>query len=166
MPQELVGSALLRRITVRDVVGKAFMKDLPENLSKAPGKRLGLMRILGVASRAKPGATDKGEYVRFIGRFKATNLITGEVFQGSQCILPHFVGEMIHAAMTSGGPGLSGLEAQNESQFAFDIGAHYDESAITRYVYDVTSLIPPAASDALTLLEQSLNVPQLALKAA
>ena len=166
MTQELVGNALLRRITVRDVIGRAFMKELPAHLSKAPGKKLALMRILGVASRAKPGQTDRGEYIRFLGRFKATNLLTGEVFQSHQAILPNFIGEMIHAAMSSGGPGLSGLEAQNESQFAFDIGAVHEPTAVTQYIYQVTSLLQPAASDALTLLEQSLNLPQLALKAA
>ncbi len=164
---ELVGNSLLRRITVRDVVGKVFMGELASHLNRAPGKKLGLMRVIGVANRAKPGSTDKGEYVRFIGRFKATNLVTGEMYQSSQCILPNFIGEQIHAAMTAGGAaGLAGLEAQSESQFAFDIGAHYEESSVTKYVYTVASLIPPSQTDALALLEASIKLPQLALKAA
>ena len=164
---ELVGNSLLRRITVRDVVGKAYMGDLASHLAKASGKKLGLMRVIGVANRAKPGSTDKGDYVRFIGRFKATSLITGEIYQSSQCILPNFIGEQIHAAMTAGGAaGLAGLEAQAESQFAFDIGAHFEESSVTKYVYTVASLIPPSQTDALAMLEASIKVPQLALKAA
>ena len=164
---ELVGNALLRRITVRDVVGKAYMSELAQHLSKAPGKKMGLMRVIGVANRAKPGSTDKGDYVRFIGRFKATNLLTGEIFQSSQCILPNFIGEQIHAAMTAGGAaGLAGLEAQVESQFAFDIGASHEPSSVTGYMYTVASLIPPSQTDALAMLEASIKVPQLALKAA
>ena len=164
---EMVGNSLLRRITVRDVLGKAFMSDLAAHLAAAKAKKLGLMRVIGVASRAKPGSTDKGDYVRFIGRFKATNLQTGEVFQSSQCILPNFIGEQIHAAMTAGrAAGIEGLEHQNESQFAFDIGAHYEESSVTKYVYDVASLIPPSQTDALAMLESTLKLPQLTLKAA
>jgi hypothetical protein len=49
--------------------------------------------------------------------------------------------------------------------FAFDIGAHYDDSAITKYVYDVKALTPPKTSGLLAELKATLPAVPLALPA-
>lgn len=144
------GQKLLRKITIKDVVGK--LADKLEELIAAKGKTVPLMRVYGIARRYKAGQTDKGEFVKFVGQFAATNLSTGDEFISSACILPNFVGESIHAAMQ----GESGDE-MNETQWAFQIGAHYDATAVTKYVYDVQPLKSPGQSDALTLLRQTVD---------
>lgn len=157
---ETVGAVLLRKITIKDVCG--HVGELLEEMMKLKNARgsyetLPLLRVYGIARRFKVGETDKGEFVKFIGQFAAVNLRTKKEFQSGQCILPMFVGEQIHAAMQ----GASG-EEMNESQWAFEIGAHFDSTAVTKYVYDIRPLKEPGQSDALALLRQSVDARALA----
>lgn len=149
------GPKLLRKITIRDVCGT--VGDLLEEMMSLKDENghhqtLPLLRVYGIARRFKIGQTDKGEFIKFIGQFASTNLRTKQEFQASQCILPLFVGEQIHAAMQ----GASG-EEMNESQWAFEIGAHFNPTAVTKYVYDIRPLKQPGQSDALQLLRQSVD---------
>ena len=43
-------------------------------------------------------------------------------------------------------------------QFAFQIGAHYDKDSVTKYVYDVSSLIEPSEDDPVERLGAQLGV--------
>lgn len=140
---------LIRKITVRDVMGADFIADLAEHVKPGHGKTAWLVRIIGVANKAKPGMTDKGEYVKFVGDFEATNLVTGEEMHSAACILPQFIGEQIWGAMNSDG-------TEKMSTFAFDIGAHYDASSVTKYVYDVKALIAPKSNSLLAELKASV----------
>lgn len=146
---------LLRKITVSEVMGKEFMKGLARHLDgvskEMKGKRAWLVRIAGAAGASKPGAKDDRTWIRFVGEFEATNLVTGEVFHSAACILPNFIAEQIHAAMLprEGEPTKMPL-------FAFDIGAHYDDDAITKYVFDVKALRAPETSQLIASMKAEL----------
>lgn len=150
---ETAGNRILRKITVRDTMGAEWMKkEMLDAVEAKKGKTLWLCTIIGVVGGFKPGSTDKGEFIRLNGQFKSTNLLTGEQFRCGSAILPGFVSEPIAAQVKSGGADI---------QFAIKIGAHYDETSVTKYVYDVASLIAPQENDALAMLEQQAGIKAL-----
>lgn len=137
---------ILRKITVKNVAGKVSI----EKLLAAPGKKLTLMRVWGVARKAKPDQSDLGSFVRFLGAFRALNVETGQMFQSGALILPGVAQDLLMGA-------LDGDNVQ-EVQFAFEIGVHYDPEAVTKYVYDVKSLVEPAEDDPLERMQQALKL--------
>jgi hypothetical protein len=94
-------------------------------------EKVNLIKVAGVTTAAKTGQTDKGEYTKLLGEFIAQNLLTGEVFQSGQCILPSFLSEQLAAA----------LNASESVEFALLIGARADKSAVTGYVYTAQPLV-------------------------
>ena len=94
-------------------------------------EKVQLLKVAGVTTDAKTGQTEKGEYTKLLGEFIAQNLITGEVFQSGQCILPSFLSEQLAAA----------LKASESVEFALLIGARADKSAVTGYVYTAQPLV-------------------------
>jgi hypothetical protein len=133
----------VRKITIKSVYGPINL----EKLIAAPDRKLRLLNVLGIVRKLQPGETDKGPFVKMIGDFKATNLETGEVFRSGACILPNFVADMIVGAMDTG----------RAVQFAFEIQCRYSDDAISKYVYDVISLLPPSESDELAMLEKTVS---------
>lgn len=151
-----MGTKAIKKISVKTVYGSvklpALIKGLPEGASIGP--EMPLMEIVGICRDYSVVATDKGESLKFVGQFKATNLETGEIFVSGACFLPGALPDMLYGAI--------GPNRESDVQFAFRISAHYDESAITKYVYDVESLIPISESDSLALLEKQIQRPALA----
>lgn len=136
----------LRKLTIKAIVGD--IADQLEDLIKAKGKTIWLCDIYGITARARSGSTAMGEYVKFAGTFQATNLLTGEEFESVSCIIPTFLGEAIYSAMT-----INSEEGKlNTARFAFRFGAHYDKTAIAKYVFDVQSLLPPSSNDEMAQL--------------
>ena len=133
----------VRKITIKSVYGPIDL----EKLMKAPERKLRLLNVLGIVRKAQPGETDKGPFVKFIGDFKATNLETGEIYRSGACILPNFIADMIIGAMDSG----------RSVQFAFEIQCRYSDDAISKYMYDLISLLPPSESDELAMLEKTVS---------
>jgi hypothetical protein len=115
------------------------------------------MRVFGTSNKAKGVNTNFGESIEFGGNFEATNLLTGEIYRGTRMFLPSLVSDMLYEQVKQ-------ADGQ-DVQFAFDIGA---DSANTPngYQYTITPLIAVAATDPLTLLKQSLNLPALQLASA
>jgi len=144
--------SLLRKITVRDVMGKSFMAKLAGWLDDQKSKKAWLVRIVGVSNLGTPGSTDKGNFIKFVGEFEATNLVTGEVHHSAACILPNFIAEQIYAAIQP----KEGDTSRRMATFAFEIGAHFDDSAITHYVFDVKALKAPQMSGLLAELKSGL----------
>lgn len=139
----------LRKITIATVAGKVKGNaELMKKIIEADGQAVGLMDVFGIASKGKPGETQFGEFVKFVGQFRAVNLATGEVFAAPACILPTFLADDIYGAMTAGGEGV------RNAQFAFRIGVFYAPESVTQYQYDAQPLIQPAEADALALLEK------------
>lgn len=121
-----------RKLTIKVVMGGN--PDI-EVLLKAPGKRINLCQIFGIATKAKPGQSDMGPFVAFLGQFRATNLETGEIFESPKMILPKFLEEQLHAVLP---------ETGGNVEFAFQIAVKYDATAATKYVYEAKNLLPPA----------------------
>lgn len=145
----------LRKITIATVYGTPDV----EELIKLNGKSLKICKIWGVAGRMKPGANDFGEFVRFVGDFRAVNLNTGELFRSSVCLLPKFLEEDMAGAMASGADG-----ATKQVEFGVEINVSFDKTAATKYVYNADSLIEPAESQALVALEQKMKLRPAALE--
>ncbi|NBO39765.1 hypothetical protein EBU99_14460 [bacterium] len=128
---------LLRKITISTC---GFDKTaINAAIAQNGGVETDLLKIAGVTTKATPGQTDKGEFVKLMGEFRAINLVSGELFNSAACILPNFVSDAIAAA----------LEQSNEVEFALMISA---------------KLVEAKASDKLAgLLESSGMVQTLAL---
>lgn len=108
----------------------------------AETKSADLLKVVGITTGAKPGQTDKGEYLKLMGTFRAVNLLTGEVFDSAQAILPSFISDGLAVA----------LAQSDEVEFALVIGAKYDKSAVTEYAYTVRPLIEAKVSDKMAAL--------------
>lgn len=148
-----MGTSIIKKITVKGICGtvklQTLMKDLPDGASVGPA--IPLLQIVGIARDYKVTMTDKGESLKFIGQFKATNLQTGEIFHSGACYLPGAAPDAIYGAL--------GTQGDREVAFGFRVLAHFDESAIAKYVYDVESLMPLAENDPLALLEKTFSAP-------
>lgn len=96
-----------------------------------------LLNIAGIVNSAKPGQTDKGEYLKLIGDFRAVNLQTGEQFESSQAILPNFIADQFAGILSQSGT----------VEFALQIGAREDKSSVTGYQFTVAKLIDSKPSD-------------------
>lgn len=104
-----------------------------EELMKAEGKKMKLAHIFGVATKAKPGQSDLGPYVKFLGQFRAVNLATKDEYESSAIILPRFLEEQLFGMLPEGGGNV---------EFAFELSARFDKDAATKYVYDARNLLP------------------------
>ena len=101
-----------------------------------------LLKIVGISKSAQPGQTPLGDYLKLVGTFKGINLITGEMFEASSCILPNFITESIAAALTDG----------SDVEFALPIGVKSKPSSVTGYEFTVRPLIEPKPNDAMEKL--------------
>lgn len=153
-----MSSIINRKLTLAVVAGKATAWF--EKLMAIPGenKVLPLANIIGQATGFEAGATEYGEFIKFRGQFRGTNLTTGETMDAPAVILPAHLGTVLRSA-------LEGKTIDVRSvDFAFGISARYDATAATKYVYDCRSLLAPAASDPLAALESQVKA-SLALEA-
>ncbi len=134
-----MANQILRKLTIKSCgFGVTEIKELVN----ADTPSANLLKIVGVTTGAKPGQTDKGEYLKLIGQFRASNMITGEQFDAAACILPSFISDSLAAA----------LNQSEEVEFAIMIGVKFDASAVTQYVYTVTPLIEAQVSDKMAAL--------------
>lgn len=160
-------AGLLKKITVSECgFGKseilaAVMKAKPAD--KTTGLSVGLLEIKGIAVSGKVGSKvlpdgKTSEWLVFNGEFQATNLITGEVYNSGSCILPGALPQALFGAMRADDGGFkTGI-------FAVIIGAHFDEKAITSYVFDTSTILAPKASSAMEALNaQVAEAKQLTL---
>jgi hypothetical protein len=116
---------------------------------KGQGARADILDVIGIATKYKPGSSDKGEYIRFIGQFKAKNLESGDEFISGAAIFPKMIEESLWGVM-------GGADVQNV-QLAYRIGVKFEKDAATKYVYVATPLLKPSENDPLKLLEATVN---------
>lgn len=143
----------LRKITLGTI---KVQPDL-EKLLKMPGKRADLCDLYGIATRAKPGNSDYGPFVAFVGTFRAIRLEDKAEFESSKIILPAFIEEELFAAFNG--------EQNANVEFAMRISAKYDAEAATKYVYDMVPLIKPKENAQLANLMGAVKEAQKALPA-
>lgn len=142
---------IIRKITVKLVSGKVDI----EEVLKSPDKRMDLMTVFGFASKAKPDSSDYGMYVKFSGQFRAVDMRTGEEYSSGTIILPPVAQDLLLGALEH--------EGAESVQFGFKIGVRYDKEAVTKYVYDVESVVKPSEDDPMERL--SLEIKRQALPA-
>lgn len=134
-----MSNEILRKLTIKSCgLGVTEIKAAVT----AETKSADLLKIVGITTGAKPGQTDKGEYLKLMGTFRAVNLLTGEVFDSAQAILPSFISDSLAVA----------LQNSDEVEFALIVGAKYDKSAVTEYAYTVRPLIETKVSDKMAAL--------------
>lgn len=119
----------VRKITLGTI------KCQPDIEALIKSKRIDLCDLYGIATRAKPGSSDYGPYVAFVGTFRAVRLEDKAEFESSKIILPQFIEEELFAAFNG--------EASGNVEFAMRISAKFDKDAATKYVYDMVPLIKP-----------------------
>jgi hypothetical protein len=80
----------------------------------AHGDQKATAHIIGVVEKTEAGVTSLGEYIAFIGSFKATNLETGEVYRSKKCLLPGVASDALEDAVNGSEGGAV--------EFAIEIG--------------------------------------------
>jgi len=112
-----------------------------------------LLTVYGIASdfKAAAGKDGMGDYVKFLGQFKAVNVETGEVFVSGAAILPGAAPDLVFGALRALG------EAGGSVEFAFNIGVKFDATAVTKYVYSVQQITALGQADPLAALESKLS---------
>ena len=140
----------LRKITIKNCGATPTLEQLAALEKKGGKAALDILDVFGIAAKFKPGQTDVGEYVRFLGQFKATNLVTKDVYTSAVAIFPKVIEEPLWAAMSG--------EDVNNVQFAYRIGVKFDASAATKYVYTAIPLTKPSENDPLTAFERSVTL--------
>lgn len=153
---------LIRKITIKEIVGNVGKGDNFKRLVAQPrdaqqrGETVWFLDILGSVTGLKSGATDLGEFCKLLGTFEATNLETGEVHRSGCCILPNFLGDQLASAVSG---------ADSPVTFGVRIGAHYDDQAAMKFVYDTMSLSDTSQNDPLAALKAERERALLALGA-
>jgi len=145
MPNKLV-----KKITVKAVLGSpGARRDLvPEKGHK------NIMRVIGIATGLERGETQYGEFSKILGRFEATNLITGEVFHSGCLIMPEIVNTATAAAVEMAERGAA-------VKFAFDIGIQKptDPESTVSYEWTAEPLMDGLGDE---LAEMKKSLPALA----
>lgn len=124
------------------------------------GEHKATAHIVGIVEKTEAGVTSLGEYIAFIGTFKATNLETGEIYRSKKCLLPGVASDALEDAV-------NGAEG-GQVEFAMEIGIKrvikknaQGEEVGAGYEYTMKPLIEmDEASDPLARLES--RIPKLA----
>ncbi len=141
---------LSRKLTIsatgwtKPAIQAALAKLMQDPSKPVDGTEQDLLTFVGIARQAKPGQSDTGDFLRLIGEFRATNLVTGELFQSAQCILPNYISDYMGGALLD--PNIK------EVAFSIKISAKYKASAATGYEYDCLPLMDTKPSDKLAEL--------------
>ena len=137
-------SNLIKKITTKTVCGD--IKKLAKPLKDGEG--MDLVRVFGVARDIKTGESDYGPWTKFLGNFQAINIVSGEEFKSTACMLPDTASELLEAALQN--------EGVNEVNFAFDISIKGDSNSTIGYQYVCSPLLEDNDSDPLAKLASSL----------
>lgn len=132
-----MSTEILRKLTLKNCgLDKSTIAEALEGK-----KSIDILRVAGITTSATPGQTDLGAFVKFGGNFQAVNLLTGETFSSTVCILPNFIADTLAGA----------LEQSLEVEFALAIGAKASKT-VTGYEYTVRPLVEAQVNDKLGAL--------------
>lgn len=110
-------------------------------------KTLDLMQIVGIANGTGITNGTYGESVFLKGQFKATNLLTKDVFASGKCYLPDAATNLVAGQLNGD---------NTQVQFAFIIGAKAANNKVG-YEYFVKPLIEPSENDPIALIENQIK---------
>ncbi len=146
------GSPILKKLTSKIIMGdtKINARLIPDGKQK-----LDLYQILGIAGDTKTGSSDYGPWTALLGQFRATNMITGEIFEAFKVLLPAVLSEMILGKMGSQGPDGRGVS------FAFIVGIMVDEKSTIGYTYYAKPVIEPGVEDPMQKLIAAVKPPKI-----
>lgn len=140
---------LVKKITSRDVMGT--LKQVIRESEKKNGEIVPLFTIIGQVMGHSTGESQYGPWTKIKGRFRATNKITGDVYNSSVAMLPDEAMDPLLAVLA--------IDGASSVDMAFDIGAKIDDTTAVGYVYDVVPLMKPSEDDPLERLQKALPAP-------
>lgn len=149
---------LVKKISISKLIGN--IKNMLIASSKSGGENgfdwiepidQNLMRIVGNATSVGSGVSAFGEFIFFKGRFRASNLLTGEEVESGKLFLPDIAQDLIHGALNAVGDKSGGVD------FAFDIGIKIDAQSATGYVYTCTPLLDTRENCPVARLTKMIN---------
>jgi len=129
---------ILRKLTIKT----AGFDTTAVKAAIGDNKTADLLKVVGITTEARPGQTEKGEFIKFGGQFRAVNIQTGELFEASTAIFPNFIADSLAAA----------LAQSQEVEFGILIGAKANAPSVTGYEYTVRPLVEAKVSDKLGAL--------------
>lgn len=143
------GPEFLKKISAKNVMGGKVEK---------PTKATELYTLIGVVDGIKTGSTDYGEYIKFLGQFKAIRSADRQEYFATAAFLPNPAQEMLVSAIESA----QANDPQASIEIAYVIGVKPADNAVG-YEYTVKPLLSQKA-DALAALESRIaaKVPALA----
>lgn len=133
-----MGVTIVTKLSAKKVCGKV----------SPPTTKTPLMEVYGIATDVKTGESNFGPWVALIGRFRATRLSDGEVFQSGVCHLPRMAIELITPLLNADGA--------DSLEFGFSVGVIPAENAFG-YEYYVESMLEPSESDPLEMLTKRIG---------
>lgn len=135
--------AQIKKLSVATVCGKLDVKAILN--SAEPIK---LMRVIGQAVDQKRGESSYGDWTALLGRFKATNLATGEISEAATLFLPEVALIPLQVALAAG-PVMFAIEISVKSATNVKPGGSV-------YEYTWEPLLPPTDSDPIKQMEERL----------
>lgn len=131
-------TVIVNKISAKKVCGKVA----------PPSTKTPLMEVYGIATDVKTGESSFGPWVALIGRFRATRLSDGEVFQSGVCHLPRMAIELITPLLNADGA--------DSLEFGFAVGVVPADNPFG-YEYYVESMLEPSESDPLEMLTKRIG---------
>lgn len=134
----------VKKISVKTVYGQI----VPSKLIAAPGQRLHVMTVVGIATSSKGVMSDMGESTALMGDFEGVNPETGEALRASVLYLPNIALMALQVAMATSSNG--------SVSFGIDVWAEYvAEKPGFRggaiYEYTFAPIVPPTEENDLIL---------------
>lgn len=130
---------IVKKITVKGIVGEKIER---------PEKARPVAHIYGTVNAMKPGQTQYGNFVRFIGRFEGVNLETGDVTASGALILPGIAENLLAGAISA--------DQAEAVDFAFEVGVKPSKSPVG-YDFTVRSLIEHRGADPLAAIRHEME---------
>lgn len=159
--------AQIKKISTKTVFGDVQIEALVEHHKKnGADVSMPMMRVLGQAVGLKHGTSAYGPWTALIGRFKATNLQTGETMESSQCFLPEIALVQIQLALANsqaagGGAVLFGVDVSVSM-----IPLEKRKPGGVPYEYSFDPLSEPSPDDPILALESQIQAGPKALQLA
>jgi len=140
---------LSKKITSKEVMGniKALVRE--HGVGKKDGDKIELYTIIGQVIGHTTGDSDYGPWIKLKGRFRATNKLTGDIYNSAAAMLPEEATDPLLAVLA--------IDGASSVDMGFDIALQIDDSSATGYVYTVTPLMSPSEDDPLERLAASLD---------
>lgn len=145
---------LVKKITSRDVMGN--LKEVIRESGKKNGEIVPLFTIIGQVMGHSAGESQYGPWTKIKGRFRATNKISGDIFNSAVAMVPDEITDPVLAALT--------LDGAQSVDMAFDVSAKIDDATAVGYIYVCEPLMAPSEDDPLERLQKALPAPAKAAK--